>query len=102
MGRTKNKYSIIEIEAKLFASDINLIRGLMRIYSHQTLVEQKTKSVHNYNNRGFRTCDARILSSFAQFYEQHQYLSAKQLEIVKRKMPKYVRQLTNYANGKMN
>ncbi len=102
MSRVKNQYSIEDIEHLLFASDTALIKGLMRIYSHQTLFEQHDKDVKQNNGRGFRVCDARILTSMAQFYESYKYLTPKQLAIVKRKMPKYVRQLTNYANGKMN
>lgn len=74
---------------------------MMRVYSHQTDDEQRAEDVRYHNGRGFRVQDARILTSFCKFYETRGFLTPKQMAVVRRKMPKYVRQLTNYANGKM-
>ena len=85
----------------LTRSDAALIQGLKRIYSHQTQEEQKVKGVIKHNNIGFRCCDANILSSFAQFHIKTGFLTEKQMVIVRKKMPVYARQLTNFANGKI-
>ena len=94
-------YKVDEIKAMLTSSDAALVKGLMRIYSHQTQDEQSSQDVKYHNGIGFRVCDARILTSLAEFYQKRNYLSDKQMVIVRKKMPVYARQLTNFANGKI-
>ena len=97
----KNVYKREQIQTILMSSDASLIRGLMRIYAHQTLDEQKSATVNRNNGMGFRSCDARILTSLAQQAQHKGSLSIKQLDLLRRKMPVYVGQLTNFANGKI-
>ena len=97
----KNVYKREQIAQILFASDANLIKGLLRIYSHQTMDEQKTGTVNRNNGKGFRSCEAKFLTSLAQQAERKGTLSPKQMDILRKKMPVYVGQLTNFANGKI-
>ena len=97
----KKTYKREEIGQILMASDANLIKGLLRIYSHQTADEQKTATVNRNNGKGFRSCDSIILTSLAQQAQRKCTLSPKQMAILKKKMPVYVGQLTNFANGKI-
>lgn len=97
----KSVYKRDQIHNMLMSSDASLIRGLLRIYAHQTMDEQKSATVNRSNGIGFRSCDARILTSLAQQAQRKGRLSIKQLDLLRRKMPVYVGQLTNFANGKI-
>jgi hypothetical protein len=97
----KTVYKREQIQSMLMSSDASLIRGLLRIYANQTMDEQKSASVNRNNGIGFRSCDARILTSLAQQAQRKGSLSIKQLDLLRRKMPVYVGQLTNFANGKI-
>ena len=97
----KSIYKREQIAQILFASDANLIKGLLRIYSHQTQDEKITASVNRTNGKGFRSCEAQFLTSLAKQAERKGTLSPKQMEILRKKMPVYVGQLTNFANGKI-
>lgn len=97
----KNTYNKEQIKTILMSSDTSLIRGLLRIYSHQTMDEKTSETVNRNNGIGFRSCDARILTSLAKQATRKGTLSPKQMDILKRKMPVYVGQLTNFANGKI-
>lgn len=78
------------------------IKALMLIYSNQTSDEQKIGCNKVYNKIGFTGVDAVILSSMAKFYKETGFLTPKQLEVVKKKMPKYAKQLTEISNQKAN
>ena len=97
----KTVYKREQIQSMLMSSDASLIRGLLRIYANQTMDEQKSASVNRNNGIGFRSCDARILTSLAQQAQRKGSLSIKQLDLLRRKMPVYVGQLTNFTNGKI-
>jgi hypothetical protein len=90
-----------EIHALLFQSDATLIKGLLRIYSNQTADEQAVKLVTQNNGIGFTGADAPFLTSLAENFLKNKKLSPKQLEALRKKMPKYVGQLTRFANNKI-
>ena len=75
------------------------IRTLEVLYSRQTSDEQMNQSTTHQNSRGFNSTDSFILTSFAQqVQKRRQYnnpvlLSEKQLDICKKKLPKYWRQI---------
>lgn len=73
------------------------LRGLIRIYERQTEDERQVGATVHDNGIGFSGCDAEILSSFAQQYLRWGRLSAKQMSILYRKMPKYARQLLSIS-----
>lgn len=68
-------------------------RALLLIYSKQTASEQSSGQTLEYNCEGFTTLDAEILTSIALFYKNHNFLTPKQDQIVKRLMPKYAGQI---------
>ena len=68
-------------------------RALILIYSKQTAHEQISGQTLEYNCEGFTTLDAEILTSIALFYMNHQFLTPRQDQIVKRLMPKYAGQI---------
>jgi hypothetical protein len=68
-------------------------RALLKIYDNQDPEEKASQQTIALNGIGFNGVDARILSSFAQHLKQKGFLSPKQMAIVKKKMPKYTRQV---------
>ena len=71
-------------------------RGLLAIYRNQTEDEKVSANVINHNSMGFRCMDAIILTSFAKQLQQRGSLSAKQMSVVHKLMPKYARQLMKF------
>lgn len=75
------------------------IRTLEVLYSRQTVEERLLKETQQNNSMGFNGTDAKILSSFAEQvakrkqYNNPQLLSDKQLEIARRLLPKYWKQI---------
>lgn len=76
------------------------IRGLMVVYGNQTADEQQEGSVRVHNGKGFTPTDAKFLSSLAEQYKTKNSLSAKQVEVLYQKMPKYARQILDESFGK--
>ena len=71
-------------------------RGLVKIYTLQTADEQASDTTSHNNGVGFNGCDANILSSFAKQINNGRNLSAKQMAIVYKKMPRYYRQILQF------
>lgn len=93
-----NKNEIVaDLKAQLSTSQKQIEKAIIRIYEYQTKDEQYAKDVRHYNLIGFRACDARILSSFAQYLLKGYHLSEKQMAIAKRKMPVYAGQLVRQS-----
>lgn len=68
-------------------------RALLLVYSKQTTSEQNSGQTLEYNCEGFTTLDAKILTGIATFYKNHNFLTPKQDQIVKRLIPKYAGQI---------
>jgi SWI/SNF-related matrix-associated actin-dependent regulator 1 of chromatin subfamily A len=66
---------------------------LSRLYSFQTTEEQCVNGTIEQNGAGFNSCDGNILSDFARFYKERGYLTDRQLDLVRRAIPKYLGQL---------
>lgn len=88
------------IRRQIAGNDGWMLKGLLTIYSYQTLSEQATGTTKENNNVGFNGADAEILSSFAQQFKNRGSLSPKQMEIARKKMVKYARQLESIASAK--
>lgn len=85
------------MRAQITGSDAQAIRALMRIHQHQTPSEQVSHSTHVYNAEGFTAGDAKILSSFADFYKRKNYLSPKQMQVLRKRIGKYAGQLVHLS-----
>lgn len=75
-----------------------MCKGLVLIYRRQTADEREDKVTRNKNGVGFNAFDAEILSSFAEQYLRRGWLSDKQIAILRKKLPRYRRQLAEIAN----
>ena len=95
-----DKLKVVYIKERLSSDDRWLIRGLIAIYNYQTSDEKSSGETKELNGMGFNGADAFILSKFAQQYLEKKWLSEKQLEIARKKMSKYARQLVEIARIK--
>lgn len=95
MKRTWTKEEILSL---LETNDKVLYGALKRLYACQTASEMANRGTVEKNGMGFNAIDGPILSSFAEFLLERGYLSPKQKEIARRKLPKYARQLVILAN----
>lgn len=86
------------IKEKILTNDLWLARAVVAIYKKQTSAEQQAGYTKEFNGVGFNGVDSEILSSLAEFYKNRGFLSPKQLNIARKKMVKYVGQLTKIAN----
>ena len=93
---------------KLSKEDITLlvennefaVRCLLELYKCQTADEQAIGTTKENNNVGFTGSDAQILSSFAEQCRNpnpryRSPLSPNQFKLLRKKLPKYHRQLNN-------
>lgn len=87
------------IKFKLESDDRWLYRGILAIYSRQTIDEKCTCETVDKNGVGFNRCDAEFLSSLATQLIKWGGLSIKQRVIARKKMLKYAGQLERIAGG---
>jgi len=84
------------VKEAIAKSDEAVKRALLRLYSFQTEDEKQNFSTHHTNGKGFNGTDAEILSSFADQLLKKGWLSQKQLELSRKKLLKYSRQIFNW------
>ena len=90
-------YNRGKIQDMLVFNDRAVLRAVVAIYKLQTDEEKNAETTKESNGRGFTGVDAPILSSFAKQILQRGTLSHKQLDMARRKMMKYWRQLAAIA-----
>ena len=111
----KTKAEKLEFMRRMVATnDKWMLKALVTIYQYQTSQEQQSEQTQEHNGVGFTGVDGEILTSFAkQFIRKggtamlavpgdvsaHSFFSKKQLPILRKKMPKYARQLVNIAEA---
>ena len=71
-------------------------RAILKLYECQTMDEQVTGQTVNVNGVGFNGLDSVILSSFAEQLLKGRTLTAKQLAIAHKKLPKYGKQVMSF------
>lgn len=119
-GDLKTKVAKIDyLKDRLANNDVWMLKGLVTIFDYQTKEEQTTKTTKENNGVGFSGLDGEILTSFAsqvinkglrtmlesptpQHIYAERFLSKPQVEILKRKMPKYAGQLYRIAEARKN
>lgn len=103
MAFTSKDLLIKALKEQLATNEKRAIEGMLRIYSFQTSEEKCEGYTKEFNGLGFSSIDSDILSSFAEQYTTKGWLSPKQINVVKKHMPKYAKQLINLliTNGKI-
>ncbi len=95
----KSMKSAVEMmRSNLLENDRWAVRALSAIYRNQTADEQANDETSEDNGIGFSGFDAPILSSFAKQVEDNRTLSSRQMEVLKKKIGKYSKQLILIAN----
>lgn len=93
MESTAKVWDKAAIQELVLTNDNAAVKALLVIYSHQTQSEQACENTTDSNGVGFTAFDAEILTSFAQFYQSAGFLTRKQMELLKKRIVKYWRQL---------
>lgn len=88
-------------DSMLFKHDMAKLKALLWIYNNQEPEEKADGYTKIFNGIGFTGIDGKILSSFAEFFKKNYFLSPKQMEILRKKMPKYWKQMLWIANAEL-
>lgn len=91
-------WTVEEIRENILTKEAWTIRGLIAIYNYQTQAEKQIRDTVEWNGVGFNGVDGRLMSSMAEFYLSRNYLSEKQLYLVRKRLVKYAGQLARIAN----
>lgn len=94
---TPNGWSKEAIQTMLATNDRAVCRALVAIYSRQTHQEQISGTTKEHNGVGFSAYDAEFLSSLAEQVKTRGTLSPRQLELARKKVKSYWRQLLEIA-----
>lgn len=81
------------LKEKLKSDDAWAKRALIRIFEFQTTDEKVAEHTKDHNGVGFTGFDGELLTSFAKQLNRRGYLSERQMDVLRGKMPKYWRQL---------
>ncbi len=68
-----------DIVKLLETDDRAVIRALLVLHERQTDDEKRSEDTRHENGVGFRSCDAKMGSSMAKFFQRNQYLTPKQI-----------------------
>lgn len=77
------KESIVKL---LETRDLAVAKALVVLNERQTEDEQRQEDTKYLNGKGFRPCHARMGTSMAKFFLQHEYLSPKQIAYWRKRM----------------
>ena len=93
----------LESEIKnLLETNDDMVKGsLKKLYSYQTKSEQEYADTHILNGVGFNAYDAPVLTSITVWYIEKGFLTQAQIRLARKKLMKYVKQLTKIANGEI-
>ncbi len=86
-----------ELSKLIDSSDEWAVGGLVRLYQLQTPDEQSTHRTDHLNECGFNAFDAEVLSNIAEFYQDKEFLTFRQLAFVKKALKKYINQLLRFG-----
>lgn len=95
------------IRKALDQSDMNVCKAVVTIYRRQTREEQGSYTTRVTNGVGFNKYDAEILTSFALQIMRNKdmgrryLLSRAQMNIARKRIRKYSKQLARIANGEI-
>jgi len=84
------------IQSQLATNPAWAVKALVKLYTYQTASEQSAGHTEEDNGVGFSGVDSTILSSFAVQINKGRTLSAKQMAIVYKRMPRYWKQVAGF------
>lgn len=92
------QWTVQEMKELLETNDEVLRRCVIALYEQQTDEEQDAEETIVKNGAGYNGADAKIMSSLAQFAIKNKFLTPKQTALARKKIMKYIKQLTDLAN----
>lgn len=95
------KWTREKIKELLTENDVAVLIGLIRIYELQTDSEKFINGTIDANGVGFTGFDGKILTSIASQYLEKGFITKKQFNVVKLRMAKYAKQLSQIANNEL-
>lgn len=99
IGTTPTKKEFREYIQNKLSTDKNwVLKALLKIFEKQTDFEIDSEHTREHNRVGFTGHDAPLLTSFAKQYKSRGFLTAKQMMILHKKMPKYWMQIVKISN----
>ena len=98
-------WTVDKVKHLLTANNKMVERSLLVLYSRQTMDERAAQATGHPNGMGLNKVDAEFLSSLAEWIKKSRYpegrrLTAKQLVYARKRIMKYAKQLTVYANSR--
>ena len=90
-----------QIGERIEGSNKWLERGVLAIYDRQTRDEKSVKDTKYLNGMGFSAFDVQYLSYVAEYLKSGRHLSGQYVEKTRKRMKRYVGQLTKIANGEL-
>jgi len=88
------------IKKKLRTDPRWITKALVLIFNHQTIAEQQTEMTTIRNNVGFTGHDGHILCSFAKWFLTGKPITEKMMNVLKKSMPKYWKQVWENSDKK--
>jgi len=85
------------IQVKLTTDIAWMFKGLTVVYNNQTADEQRAEVTSNHNRKGFTPADAHFCCSVAKKINKYP-LSEKQLFVLRKRLPKYWKQVYNICD----
>ncbi len=90
---TSKQELISKLKKQISIKDSTAIHTLLFIYNRQIDDEQQQETVKYRNGIGFKPQDVKLGSSFAKWYNDKGFLTAKQIVSVKKLVEKYAGQV---------
>lgn len=87
------KQTVTEWRINIATKNAWAVRALMYIFELQLPEEQHTGQVSSSNKVGFNKFDSEILTELAWTWKRTGRLTHNQLEVIKKRMPKYAEQI---------
>lgn len=90
---TSKQKRIEDLKLAISLDRETLERAIVFIYNLQTGEEQLNQQTVEKNNIGFSGVDAKRFSYYARYIMSGKHLTGKHLELARKRMPKYARQI---------
>ena len=91
-----------KIKQLLLRNDEAVKRALIIIYNNQTEDEKSSAETSKDNGIGFTGADAFILTQYAKWLLEKDYLTEKQLNATRKRIVKYTRQILEHMKEELN
>jgi cob(I)alamin adenosyltransferase len=91
-----------QIQYLIDHNDLAVARAVVRIYQRQTTDEQRSEVTKHTNSIGFNGPDAKYLTSAAKYVINNGKLTGNHVDMVRRRIRRYWRQLAEIAEETNN